>query len=150
MHSPRNKAILSHRPPPIACFYGYKACLRKIKFVSLINQTCSPFFVFFVPHSLHRWFFRPCLTVPPVRTFTSMRRGSHAIHFLNLINEFVYLFYTPYFIPPTTLSALLLFHIPYLLPIPLSPCGYPHPPPYLTSKLSRVSSLLSVRCINSE
>ena len=42
------------------------------------------------------------------------------------------IFYTPYFIPPSTLE---LFHGPYLFPTPLYPSGCPHSPPQLTSKL---------------
>ena len=66
----------------ISCFYGYKTCLGKTKFVSLIRffvvvvvfcffvffLSCCPFFVFLVPHSLLRWFLRPCSIVSWVRT----------------------------------------------------------------------------------
>jgi hypothetical protein len=36
-------------PLPISCFCGHKTCLGKIKFDSLINQTCCLFFVFLAP-----------------------------------------------------------------------------------------------------
>jgi hypothetical protein len=43
-----------------------------------------------------------------------------------------------------------MFHITYLLPTTLSPCGFPQPLPHQTSKLPGASSLLRVRCIISE
>lgn len=49
-------------PLPISCFCGHKTCLGKIKFDSLINQTCCPSFVFLTspPPFSPQVFLRPC------------------------------------------------------------------------------------------
>jgi hypothetical protein len=72
--------------------------------------------------------------------------------FFCLLFLFIYLFILPFrFYYPSRLT-LQLFHIPYLLPIPLSPreSPYPPPPPNQTSPLPGVSSLSRVRCIFSD
>ena len=67
---------------------------------------------------------------------------------LFMILKIILFFYTPDFTHPT--STIQMFHIPYLLTNPLSPCECPHPLPHLTSKLPEASSLLRVRCIISQ
>jgi hypothetical protein len=79
-------------------------------------------------------------------------RNNYTNHYTFVVSsknyfKFIYLFNTPYFIPPST---LLMLHIPYLLPTPLSTHRCPQHPRHLTSKLPGASSLLRVRCIISE
>ena len=65
----------------------------------------------------------------------------------------MYLFFTLHILFPAPRRLVhlpRLFHIPYLLPMPQSPCGCPHYRPHLTSKLPGASRLLRVRCNNSE
>jgi hypothetical protein len=64
-------------PYPISCFCGYKTCLEKRKFDSLINQTCCPSFVFLAPPPLHRWFLRPCLAGRDTHTHTHTHTRAH-------------------------------------------------------------------------
>jgi hypothetical protein len=67
-------------------------------------------------------------------------------HFLQ---TYLFIYFTLLILFPS-LSTLLHLHIPYLLPTPLSPGGCPYPPLHMTSILPMASSLLRVRCINSE
>ena len=67
-----------------------------------------------------------------------MKPPLYSHFFLHFFLFFLFIFsYTPYFIPSP--STLWLFHIPYLLPTPLSPCGCSQPPSHLTSKLPGAS-----------
>jgi hypothetical protein len=71
---PQKQSDSASSPSPYPASIGYKTCLGKIKFVSLINQTCCPFFVFLVLHSVHRWFLGHCSTVQQVRANWCLNR----------------------------------------------------------------------------
>lgn len=72
-------------------------------------------------------------------------------HLCFLKNYYSFYFFTVQSLSPFW-STLWLSHIPFLLPLPTSPClqeDVPSPPPlfHQTSPLSGASSLLRVRCI---
>jgi hypothetical protein len=87
-----------------------------------------------------------CKAIADIKVYTLRRMI--AFFLLNFILFFIY-FLHPIFHSPTPIHPLTAPH-PTPPPHPLSPCGCPHYPPHLTSKLPGVSCLLRVRCIISE
>jgi hypothetical protein len=125
---------LKQQQQPLFLMFFLSCPLHSLGFIILPSILAMEFYTIFVL----QWTFTLSLSF----SYTAFS------HEFTVLKKLIYFLHSISHSPP--LSTLWLLHIPYLLPPCLSPCGCPHSPPHLISKLPGASSLLRVRCIMSE